>query len=307
MDVVLLDIGTPKEDGVAPLPKLLAVDPNLQVILVSTLTFANVRTSVRGLMAGAAEFIPVAAPSGLARSAGGHIDFRRELVAKIKALGATRRRLGKRKIFPAYQHGPVVLRKHRPRRPDIIVIGSSTGGPKVLHDLFENLPKVVRQPILITQHMPPTFTAFLAEHIARKSGWPCHEGIDEEELAGGRVYVAPAGTHMIIEPRGTARHIRLTTDPPVNSCRPSVDPMFESVARIYGARTLGVILTGMGQDGLIGSRAITDAGGNIIAQDEDTSVVWGMPGAVATAGLCSAVLPAKEIAPHIRGIATLAI
>jgi two-component system, chemotaxis family, protein-glutamate methylesterase/glutaminase len=305
VDVVLLDIGSPKEDGAAPLPRLLAVDPHLKVIIVSTLTFSNVRTSLRGLMAGAAEFMPVPVAPGGAMGGEKANAFRRDLVEKIKALGAARRRLGERKIFPAYRHGPVVLRKNPPCRPDIILIGSSTGGPRVLHEIFARLPKVVSQPILVVQHLPATFTSFLADHIARKSSWPCHEGVDGENLLGGTVYVAPAGIHMTVESRGSGMHIRLIGDPPVNSCRPSVDVLFQSAVRACGARTLGVVLTGMGQDGLDGSRAIVDAGGTIIAQDEDTSVVWGMPGAVATAGLCSAVLPARDIAPHVREIATL--
>ena len=166
--------------------------------------------------------------------------------------------------------------------------------------LLGRLPATIRRPILIVQHMPPTFTSILAASISKQSSWPCQEAVDGEEIQNGRAYIAPGGVHMVIEAEGTRKLIRLNDDPPVHFCRPAVDPLFSSIAKVYGRHSLAVVLTGMGEDGVKGCQAIVEAGGAVIAQDEDTSVVWGMPGAVATAGLCRAVLPAKEIAPFMR-------
>jgi len=151
--------------------------------------------------------------------------------------------------------------------------------------------------------MPATFTTILAEHIARASGLPTVEAADGMPIEGGHVYVAPGDFHMVAESHGTHRVLRLLKTPPENFCRPSVDPMLRSLIPIYGRKIFTVILTGMGQDGLRGGEAVTKAGGSVIAQDEATSVVWGMPGAVAQAGLCSAVLPLPEVASYIRRIA----
>jgi len=151
--------------------------------------------------------------------------------------------------------------------------------------------------------MPPTFTTILAEHISRTTGWVAAEAIDRETVRPNRAYVAPGDFHMLVESAGADRIIRLSKEPPENFCRPSVDPMLRSLARCYGSRLLSVILTGMGQDGLRGGDAAIAAGGAILAQDEATSVVWGMPGAVANAGLCSAVLPLAEIGPYICKLA----
>ncbi len=154
-------------------------------------------------------------------------------------------------------------------------------------------------PVVITQHMPPTFTSILAEHVGKAALRPAGEGQDGEILKPGNIYVAPGGKHMILEKDGGAVKIRLTDDAPVNFCKPAVDPLFDSVAKIYGSATLAVILTGMGHDGADGVRTISAGGGSIITQDEATSVVWGMPGAAAMTGMCSDVLPLPEIGPKI--------
>jgi two-component system chemotaxis response regulator CheB len=155
--------------------------------------------------------------------------------------------------------------------------------------------------------MPATFTTILAEHVARASGQPAAEGVDGETVRGGRIYVAPGDFHMTVENKDRGEKvIRLSKAPPENFCRPSVDPMLRSLAAVYGGRVLTLILTGMGHDGLNGGRAIVAAGGTMVAQDEATSIVWGMPGAVANAGLCSAVLPLDEIAPFIGRLAARA-
>jgi two-component system chemotaxis response regulator CheB len=189
--------------------------------------------------------------------------------------------------------------------PDVLAIGSSTGGPQALFRVLGALRQGVRQPIFVTQHMPATFTTILAEHIARASGYPTREAVDGEEVVPGRIYVAPGDFHMSVETATPGnRFLRLSKEPPENFCRPSVDPMLRSLAAVYGRRVLCTILTGMGHDGLAGCRAVLAAGGSVLAQDEATSVVWGMPGAVATAGLCSAVLPIAEIGPLVQRLAT---
>ena len=182
----------------------------------------------------------------------------------------------------------------------MIAVGSSTGGPQALFKLFGGLGGQVRQSILITQHMPATFTSLLAGHISRASSMPCNEAEDGESIVPGRIYLAPGDYHMIAESGDSGKIVRLTKSEPENYCRPSADPMLRSLAALYGRRLLVIILTGMGSDGRKGAEAAVAAGGSVIAQDEDSSVVWGMPGAVATAGLCSAVLPLTDIAPYVR-------
>lgn len=194
--------------------------------------------------------------------------------------------------------GSFVTRSAGTERPDVIVIGSSTGGPQALFTLLNGLRKAggVTQPILITQHMPVTFTTILAEHITRQTGFPAREGQDGERIEGGRVYVAPGDYHMTVEGKGSEKVIRLNHGEPENFCRPAVDPLFRSVAKVWGKKVLACILTGMGSDGSRGGKIVVEAGGTLIAQDEATSVVWGMPGAAAATGMCSAVLPIGEMA-----------
>ena len=203
-------------------------------------------------------------------------------------------------VFTKAEPQEIVLRAAGKARPRIIAIGSSTGGPQALFKVLGELGQELSVPVMITQHMPPTFTKILAEHIARASGLPCKEDEDGDLLKPGQIYVAPGDYHMILEVRDDRPTIRVDQGPQVNFCRPAVDPMFSSIADIYGSSTLALILTGMGQDGMAGAKRIVDAGGTLIAQDELTSVVWGMPGAVATRGLCSAVLPIDNIAAHLK-------
>ncbi|MBC7905747.1 MAG: chemotaxis response regulator protein-glutamate methylesterase, partial [Rhodospirillaceae bacterium] len=201
-------------------------------------------------------------------------------------------------------HGPIQLRSHTPEIPDVIAIGSSTGGPQALFALLGTMRAgTVKQPILVTQHMPATFTTILAEHISRVSGWDAKEGVDGEVIKSGRVYIAPGDFHMVVEVKGVDKVIRLLKDPPENFCRPAVDPMLRSISAAYGKRVLVAILTGMGADGSKGGQVVVQAGGTVIAQDEATSVVWGMPGAASNAGICSAVLPLPDIAPWMIKLA----
>jgi two-component system chemotaxis response regulator CheB len=330
VEVAILDIEMPVMDGLTALPLLLKVDPHLQVIMASTLTLKNADISLKALERGAADYIPKPTTS---REISGGVDFKAHLVEKVRALAAVRRRFPRRlaksegpapllrpvapaapsapsepAIRPGIYHRqtqPLVFRNPAIEPPDVIAIGSSTGGPQALFSVFSAM-KVgsVRQPILITQHMPPTFTTILAEHISRVSGWRAAEGVDGEPVVSGRVYIAPGDYHMVVETRGVEKVIRLNKNPPENFCRPSVDPMLRSMAQAWGRRVLVVILTGMGSDGLRGGQAVVEAGGTVIAQDEASSVVWGMPGAVATAGICSAVLPLTDIPQHVMRMAT---
>lgn len=321
IEVVILDIEMPVMDGLTALPLLLKADPDLQVIMASTLTLKNADVSMRALEAGAADYIPKPTSS---REISGGADFKHELLSKVRALGSVRRRnprvasraataaprstapMPARVPFPLYPNaGSITLRQGSVEMPDVIAIGSSTGGPQALFSLLGALkPGSLHQPILITQHMPPTFTTILAEHISRISGWEAAEGKDGEPVRGGRIYIAPGDFHMVVEVRGGEKVIRLNKNPPENFCRPSVDPMLRSMAAVWGRKILTVILTGMGSDGLKGGRVVVETGGAVIAQDEATSVVWGMPGAVASAGICSAVLPLPEMAQYVLRIAS---
>ncbi len=303
VDVVVLDIEMPVMDGLTALPKLLKARPGVKVIMASTLTRENASVSLQALANGASDYIPKPTST---REIHASEDFRRDLVAKVKALAGERsgriarsRVAAKEKRSVPQRDTTVVLRRPPIIQPSVVAIGSSTGGPQALLKVFAGLKARLRLPVFVTQHMPPTFTTILAEHIQRAAGVTCVEAHDKTRPEPGHIYLAPGDFHMIVESDGAEPLIRITQDRAENFCRPAVDPMLRSLAKVYGPKVLGVILTGMGHDGREGSRAIVDAGGAIIAQDEPTSVVWGMPGAVATAGLCSATLPIDSIAPRI--------
>jgi two-component system chemotaxis response regulator CheB len=194
----------------------------------------------------------------------------------------------------------LVRRAFSNQTPRALVIGSSTGGPQALMALVTELgPVIDRFPVLITQHMPPTFTTILAEHLARSSRRPAQEAVDGEVVKPGRIYLAPGGRHMRVARHGADAVIALDNGPPVNFCKPAVDPLFTSAIDVWQGGTLALLLTGMGSDGMRGGKDIVAAGGSVIAQDEATSVVWGMPGSAANAGICSAILPLNQIAPKL--------
>jgi two-component system, chemotaxis family, protein-glutamate methylesterase/glutaminase len=299
VDVVLLDVEMPVMDGLAAIPLLLKAAPGIKIVMASTLTEKNGQVTIDALAAGAVDYI--LKPSAT-RALLDSTSFNRELLAKVRQFGA--HRLGSQPaptetapqaLVPASSR-PLVLRAPPVSVPAVLAIGSSTGGPPALFQVLKQLssPGI---PILIVQHMPPTFTGILAAHISRQCGVAAVEAVDGSALQPGRVYVAPGNFHMTID---AARVVRLNQGPPENYCRPSVNPTLRSLAAVYGGRVLAAILTGMGSDGLEGCRAVVEAGGAVIAQDKATSVVWGMPGAVAMAGLCSAVLPLAEIGPQLQ-------
>ncbi len=307
VDVILLDIEMPEMDGIEALPRLLALRPGVKVIMVSSLTRRSAEVSLRAVALGAADYVPKPV-SGLSTAN----DFRAELLAKVKAHAARARRgvgaarpaaASAPRVAGVAPAGPIALRKAIVEKPTVIAIGSSTGGPQALSEVLKSIGPGVTQPIVITQHMPPTFTAILAEHMTRYAGRLAAEAQDGEALKQGRIYVAPGGYHMIAESSAAGVVLRLSDAPPENSCRPAVDPMMRSLSAIYGRKLLAVILTGMGYDGLKGCQVVAASGGGVIAQDQASSVVWGMPGAVAQAGICNAVLPLGEIGKTIGRIA----
>src|SRR3984885_7783119 len=318
-DVVVLDIDMPELDGISALPLLLQKKRDLVVIMVSTLTRRSAEISLRALALGAKDYIPKPETT---REATTSVEFRRELIEKIRTLG--RHRFAPRayaraptpgtapishgkqapalraRKTPLHDAAPLQLRPFSPVPPRVLLIGSSTGGPQALTALIEKLPAAVdRAPVLIAQHMPPMFTTVLAEHLSRAGGRGAHEAEDGEPVLAGGIYVAPGGRHMRVARDGDAIRIALGDDPPINFCRPAGNTQFSSAAPIWGAASLALVLTGMGADGTQGALDIVAAGGSVIAQDEATSVVWGMPRSVAQAGLCSAVMPLDQIAPKI--------
>lgn len=331
-DVVLLDIEMPDIDGITALPLLLQKKRDLTVIMVSTFTRRSAEISLRALSLGAADYIPKPEST---REVTVSVSFRRELLDKIRALGLRRRppaRVPAPALVPPAEPVPVspgepppVRRWRRPAalepsqdhalvpdqgslqlrpfaltQPRALLIGSSTGGPQALTALIEKLPAAVdRAPLLITQHMPPTFTTVMAEHLSRVGGRGAHEAEDGEPVLAGGIYVAPGGRHMRVVREGDAVRIAIGDDEPIHFCKPSVDALFSSAAAVWGAASLALVLTGMGTDGTQGATEIVASGGSVIAQDESTSVVWGMPRSVAQAGLCSAVLPLDQIAPKV--------
>jgi two-component system, chemotaxis family, protein-glutamate methylesterase/glutaminase len=313
-DVAVLDIEMPDLDGISALPLLLAKKRNLIIIMASTLTRRNAEISFKALSLGASDYIPK--PESTREAAAAEI-FRHDLIQKIRSLGAKVRRAAQaspplvpsldrpREPLPRSLPSPVA-QAQLPRRafsmqaPRALLIGSSTGGPQALMTLVTEIGAVIdRFPVLITQHMPPTFTTILAEHLARASHRPAREAIDGEIVRAGQIYLAPGGHHMRVVRHGTDAVIALDDGPPVNFCKPAVDPLFISAIDVWQGGVLAVVLTGMGSDGMRGGKDIVAAGGSVIAQDEATSVVWGMPGAAANAGICAAILPLAQIAPKL--------
>jgi two-component system, chemotaxis family, protein-glutamate methylesterase/glutaminase len=322
VDVIVLDIEMPVMDGITALPELLKAAPDVKIVMASTLTQRNAQVSIEAMQKGASDYIPKPSSTGEIH---GSADFKRDLIEKVKALGRARRDKRDRnkaagapdpKGSPAPRAAgalarpsllspttPVQLRPFGRMPPQIVGIGSSTGGPQALFTVLGGLNPAMRLPIVITQHMPATFTTILAEHIGRTSKRPTAEGKDGEAIEQGKIYLAPGDFHMVIETDGARKIVKLNKNPPENFCRPAVDPMFRSLAAAYGASVLGVVLTGMGADGAKGGKVLADAGGSVIAQDEASSVVWGMPGATAQTGVCSAVLPIDKIAGEIARVA----
>ncbi|TIC85962.1 chemotaxis response regulator protein-glutamate methylesterase [Nocardioides sp. GY 10113] len=322
-DVVTLDIEMPELDGIATVKELRRTDRATPVIMFSTLTERGAAATLDALVGGADDY--VTKPSGVSSPAAAKDVVRDQLVSKVTALGGRRRTLARRLpaaaaagAHPAAARtaprpapvaaGPgavappsVTLRPSRPAgAPQLIVVGASTGGPAALTELLPQLAATFPVPIAIVQHMPPLFTRQFAERLDRISGLRVREAGDGEALLPGDVLVAPGDRHLQVVRDGSRLVTRFNDGPPENYCRPAVDVLFRSAAAALGRAVHGLVLTGMGSDGREGARAIVEAGGDVAVQDAATSVVWGMPGAVATAGLASAALPLSAVAAHLQ-------
>ncbi len=305
-DLVTLDIEMPEMDGLQTLREIRKSYPALPVLMFSTLTERGAAATLDALTLGASDY--VTKPANVGSVAVAIERIRAEMVPKIKALcrrdpepPPARPRPAPRPCTPAARPapmgGPSLLAAAT--GIGVVSIGVSTGGPNALAELMPSLPQALGVPVLITQHMPPMFTRFLAERLNEKCALTVREGAHGMVIRPGEAYVAPGDFHMTLARAGGEVRLALNQDPPESSCRPAVDVMMRSVVALYGARTLAVILTGMGQDGLRGCELVREAGGRVLAQDEATSVVWGMPGFVTRAGLADAVLPLSLLASAI--------
>jgi len=313
-DIVILDVEMPEMDGLTTLKELRKTYPRLPIIMFSALTERGAEATLDALALGATDYFTKPVNEG-GLDASLKI-VREQLVPEIKALCASALARGiesgakRQEPGPATQASPLKqevadrpwLRPSLDGRPSpvrILAIGTSTGGPNALAEVFRRLPGDFPVPIVIVQHMPPMFTRLLAERMSTEFPIRAQEGSPGTILEPGHAWIAPGDYHMIVVRDGAKARLMLHQDPPENSCRPAADVLLRSVAKSFGSNSLTVILTGMGQDGLRGCEAIRQAGGQILAQDEATSVVWGMPGYVARAGLADRVLPLSLIGDEI--------
>lgn len=295
-DIVLMDIEMPNMNGVDALEEIIKHDKKAKVVMCSTLTTKNAEIALDAMKKGAIDYI--AKPTNT-NDITNSDSFKNDLIRLIKNVTAGQSRSpNKAKIYT----DPIVLRPIPPLhwKAKVVAVGSSTGGPQALFDFLDKLGGL-KTPVVITQHMPAAFTTLLAKHISTQTSFECLEADDGMELKAGRAILARGGKHMTFVKNDAGNLVvKLNDGEKENFCKPAVDPMYRSLVEHLDGKILSVILTGMGNDGQTGAQAIIDAGGYCVAQDEDTSVVWGMPGAVATNGLCSAVLPLNEIAPWVK-------
>ncbi len=300
-DVVTMDIEMPEMDGLTAVTEIRKTHPKLPIIMFSTLSQRAAKETLEALARGANDYVTKPANVGSAALAMQRV--REDLIPKIKRLA--RPEVPGQKVKTSSIPQSTASTGLRPRiakdstRVDIVAIGISTGGPNALAEVMPSLPKDLPVPIVIVQHMPPVFTKCLAERLSSKSQIPINEGQPGDVLVPGQAWIAPGDFHMVLERQGTKIVLAMNQDPPENSCRPAVDVMFRSVAKVYGHAVLAIVLTGMGQDGMRGAEVIHEAGGYVMAQDEATSVVWGMPGAVVQAGLAQSVVPLSHVATEI--------
>lgn len=306
-DVIILDIEMPQMDGLTALPEILKASPASKVIMASALTKSNASLSIKALQLGATDYLTK--PSS---RDGQEVDvFYRELIEKVKALGGKAAAespaspASPAASAPIVKEPPVIHLAPNAKLPltgvKALAIASSTGGPQALMVLFESIKgRLQNLPVFITQHMPPTFTTILAEHLTRSSGRNCIEVKGGEVPAAGNVYLAPGDFHMLAEKNaGGQVSISINKGPQENFCRPAADPMLRSLSKVYGKNLLVVVLTGMGQDGMLGCKVVVENGGSVIAQDESSCTVYGMPKAVVENKLCRAVLPLTEIGQYL--------
>ncbi len=320
-DLIILDIEMPQMDGIEALPLLLKAVPGVRIIMASAITTAGAQITIKALSLGATDYI--AKPS--AGVVGGADEYHRELLAKLRALGPRKEAMPKNNFArpigfapkkteniaqetPQQTHAHSVTEppKTQPIRlkskPEALFIGSSTGGPEALKTVISGLVGKVNVPVFITQHMPALFTKTLAEHLSKTTGANVIEVCETTIPRAGNFYLAQGGKHMVVNKSSSGVRIELNDDAPENFCKPAVDVLFRSANRVYGDKAIGVILTGMGHDGREGARQMSQSGSFILAQDEASSVVWGMPGAVAAAGIANEIKPLNSIASVITNI-----
>ena len=292
-DVVVLDVEMPVMDGLETLREIKRREEHPLVIMFSSFTTKGAQVTVDALALGAEDY--VAKPTNLLDAEQGAKAIRDELAGKIQLL--TGQTPTPRK--PAPPKPTRVVDDTPPSSIDVLAIGSSTGGPNALAEFFSRLPRSFPVPILIVQHMPAIFTPHLADRLARESVLEVHEAEDGTVAQAGHAYIAPGGRHLKVTGSAAKPVLRLDDSPPVHSCRPAADVLFTSVHETYGRHCLAAVLTGMGEDGLAGARLIREGGGRVLIQDEASSVVWGMAGAISRAGLADAELPVLDLADEI--------
>lgn len=301
-DLVLLDVEMPEMDGLEAVRELRKIDSHVPIIMFSTLTERGASVTLEALALGATDY--VTKPSNFDGAA--NLDaISRELIPRIRVL--CHLPWAQSAVTPAVKPVPIAVPARLVTPAKIVVIGVSTGGPDALARLLPLLPARLPVPLLIAQHMPPIFTAMLAARLAAKSQFPVRECISGEPLSPGRAVIAPGDFHMVVEHENGAVWLKTHQGPRENFCRPSVDVLFRSVAALFRERTLAVVLTGMGQDGLKGCELLRKSGARVYVQDEPSSVVWGMPGFVARAGLANKILPLDQIASEIVRATTLQV
>lgn len=297
-DVVTLDVEMPVMNGIETLKAIRATHPQLPVIMFSNLTERGAEITIEALTLGASDY--VTKPSNTAGASQAKEIIAHALIPKIKALCGVK--LAEPQITaPVSSLSPITLRGFGASRIDIVAIGCSTGGPAALSEVLAVLPEDFPVPVLIVQHMLPMFTRFLAERLGNICRLKVKEAKAGEPVGKGTVWLASGGYHLRVVRERSSNIVQLALDqsPPENSCRPSVDVLFRSLAEVYSGNVLATILTGMGMDGKSGCEVLAAENAQILAQDEASSVVWGMPGYVARGGLCNAVLPLSEIGPGI--------
>ena len=307
-DIVILDLDMPGLGGLEVLPQMLARRPGLSVVVMSALTQRDTAVSMRCLALGAADYIPKPGSRGAAAML--ERSYGDDLVAKLVALAESRRRRTGAAVSAYVPAATPAAAPGRPRAPGfapakVVAVGASTGGPRALIDFLSGMgPGSAAVPILVVQHLPAVFTEALAGLVRAETGLDAVEAKAGECLRRGRVYIAPGGRHMglALDGRGNVL-VRLDDGAPVNQCRPAVDILFRDVARVFGAGAAAVVLTGMGTDGTEGARAVADQGGTVLVQDEASSVVWGMPGQIAKAGLAHDVLPPAALGAAAAALA----
>lgn len=316
--VITLDIEMPEMDGLETLKHLRSRHPEIRVIMFSTLTERGAAATLDALTLGASDYVTKASNCG---SIGASTKaLREELLPKIKSLvpsqtghSTTARSLHRDAVTAEARSGsitaPAAGRKTATGRtnlvpPQVVVIGVSTGGPNALSVLIPQLPASFPLPILVVQHMPPMFTRLLAERLQTLSALTVREAQEGDEAVPGTVLIAPGDYHMQVTRKGLKSVVTMNQGTPENSCRPAADVLFRSAQECYGGAAIAVVLTGMGQDGLRGTQLLKEAGATVIAQDEESCVVWGMPGFVVRAGLADRVLPIQQIAANLLAMAS---